>query len=120
MAKITDDELTKLKAAHGKVLVLETAPDTAEGDEAPGDTWVFKSPKRADWMAHKHLTTKSIAGDASGVLANVQLARACLVWPKSEDFDALVEMAPAIADGMGAELVGTFRGGLQLRASKSG
>lgn len=120
MAKITDDELAALKTKHGKVLVLETAPDTAEGDEAPGDTWVFRAPRRADWMAHKLLATKAIAGDASGTLASVQLARACLVWPSAADFDALIEAAPAIADGMGGELLASFRGGLQLRASKSG
>lgn len=130
MAKIGDDELAKLKAAHGKVFVFETLalPDDADSaaiqnfdpKTAPCDSWVFKAPKRVDWMAHKLLTTKAMAGDASGVLANSQLARACLVWPKADEFDALHEAAPDLTDDMGSNLLVEFRGGLHLRVSKSG
>lgn len=117
MPKITTpEELAALKAANPRgVLARLVGPEDAE-DEAC-DEYVFRVPSRQDYNGYKTHQKKALLGQAMPDAA-ASLARACLLFPSKDDFDALRERAPAIAEDLGEALVESAAAGLSVREGK--
>lgn len=116
MAKISDDDLQKLKAANPRgVIVRLVGPE--EADDEACDEYVFRVPTRADYNGYKTHQKKALLGQAMSDAA-ASLARACLLFPSKDDFDALRERAPAIVEDLGEEIVESASAGLSVREGK--
>lgn len=114
--KINDDDFQKLKAANPRGVVLKlVGPE--EADDQACDDYVFRVPTRADFLAYKTHQKKALLGQAAPDAA-CALARLCLLFPAKEDFDALRERAPAIAEDLGEDLVEAAAAGLSVREGK--
>lgn len=100
--KITKAEIDQLEAAHKRVAVVRGRPDP---DGATPWEVVFRKPTRAEYKmfrANSH-------NPATIADAQEKLARACVVHPSKEAFDALLEDWPAIpeaASGAFSRLMG--------------
>lgn len=117
MAKISDEELKMLREKYPRgVKVLETVPDGAS-DDAPVDEFVFRKIDRAAHTKYRALSKRALA-QGSGGDEPALLAKELLVWPKAEDFDALRERAPGVAEEMGYALLADADGGLMVREGK--
>lgn len=116
MPKISDDDLQKLKAANPRG-TLTRLVGPAEADEGACDDYVFRVPTRQDFNAYKAHQKKSLLGQAAPDAAS-SLARTCLLFPSKDEFDALRERAPAIAEDLGEDLVEAASGGLSVREGK--
>ena len=117
MAKISDEELKTLREKHPRGLkVLEAVPDGASDDTA-GDEFVFRKIDRAAHTKYRALSKRALA-QGSGGDEPALLAKELLVWPKVEEFDALRERAPAVAEEMGYALLADADAGLMVREGK--
>lgn len=117
MPKITTpEELAAFKAANPRGIITRlVGPEEAEDDAC--DEFVFRVPTRQDFLAYKTHQKKALLGQAAPDAA-ASLARACLLFPSKEDFDALRDKAPAIAEDLGEELVEAAAAGLSVREGK--
>jgi len=85
-SKITQEELDKLEATHGRIAHLR----------GKGGTWeiVLRKPNRAEYKQFRSRSNNpELAPDAQE-----QLARQCVVYPSRDAFDALLEEWPAIPE----------------------
>lgn len=120
MGRITDEELKALREKHPRgVKVFETVPeDESESEEAQHvDEFVFRKIDRATHTKHRALVKRALAQGTGGDEPAL-LARELLVWPKVEEFDALRDRAPAIAEEFGYRLIGDADAGLVVREGK--
>lgn len=116
MPKISDDDFQKLKAANPRGVISKlVGPDEAEDDAC--DDFVFRVPTRQDYNSYKTHQKRALLGQAAPDAA-ASLARACLLFPSKDDFDALREKAPAIVEDLGEELVEAAAAGLSVREGK--
>lgn len=107
MATLTPEKIQEIKSAHGNTPLM-----------AVGDLIVFKRPTRAEydrWVDAK------VAGSSQSDNAR-QLAQACLVFPKWDEFKELLDQRPSLLlneclDAM-IELAGVGGENAKLEAKK--
>lgn len=116
MAKITDEQLAKLRTEHPRgVKFLTVAPDGQPDDE--GDEFVFRNVDRAEYTRYKSAQQASLVGRGAGDHRTL-LARSLLLFPTVAEFDALREKAPAIPEEFGDILAADADAGLTVREGK--
>lgn len=96
--RIPEKTLEELKAKHGDDVFVLTSP------ESEGDLQVqvaFKRPTRGIYRKYK---AESV-DEKKKTIAIENLAMACLIHPTPEEFDALLDRMPALADSFGLSLM---------------
>ena len=114
--KISEEQLAALKTANPRGIVKRlVGPEAAE--DADCDDFIFRVPNRGDYNSYKVHQKKSLLGQAAPD-ATASLARLCLLFPTKDEFDALLEKAPAIVEDLGEDLVEAAACGLSVREGK--
>lgn len=89
----------RLKRQHGgrlRALGLDGLPETDV---------VVRPPTRLEYTNFKTQAAKSRNNDSAQIRLMEGLVRQCLVWPTKEEFDALLENYPALADSYSEEVM---------------
>jgi hypothetical protein len=107
---LSPEDIDALEDQHKRIAVVRGKPYPTRRNPDPGPSWecVFRKPSRAEYKRFRQL----ISNDATRSDAQEQMARACVVYPSPQAFDALLEDWPAIAEAASekiGELVGLFK-----------
>lgn len=86
-----DDVIERLRAEHGEIYQLEAA----------GEAVIARPPTRAEYRRFR----AKVLDEKGREAALETLTRACVVWPDTSAFDALLERKPALAEVFGAKLL---------------
>lgn len=116
MAKITDEQLQKLRTDNPRGVKLLTVALDGSPD-SDGDEFVFRVVDRAEYTRYRSLQRKALVGQGPAD-AQTLLARNLLLFPSITDFDALRERAPAITEEFGEILAADADAGLTVREGK--
>ena len=96
---ISAEDLAKLEADHKRVALVKSFDKTPDGE--PEWCVVYKKPNRGQYKQFRsRINNESLAPDATE-----QLARALVVYPSPEAFDALLEEWPAIPEASSKALL---------------
>lgn len=96
--RITPEQMAELEATHKRIAYC--ASDTVTADGFPEWEIVLRRPSRAEYKMYR-----SESNDPSRVAdSQERQARRTVVWPSHEQFDAMLDDFPGIAEACAAPL----------------
>ena len=116
MAKITDEQLQKLRTDNPRGVKLLTVALDGSPD-SDGDEFVFRVVDRAEYTRYRSHQRKALVGQGPAD-AQTLLPKTLPLSPWGEESEALRERAPAITEEFGEILAADADAGLTVREGK--